>query len=614
MQITRLKTENFRVLAGDHDWELPAGIIALVGNNGVGKSTVANAIAWALFGPEVLPTGKADVVTWGAEKASVSVWFQMPSGVYQVARWQSSNGTSGASMYHDDEIIANGLDPTTVSVARTLGMDRVGFLVSVFSRQEELAGLSSLTPANRVKTVLRLLGVDVVSAAIDRVRDETRLAKRELEVLRRSRIDINQVETRIATLDSEVASNSSSRDALVLERAEVTTELQAAETALASQQKETRAYAQFQADDHALVFRINRASQAIRDALSALDALRPPPNPGEQPPTVDRDQIIDLLTEVRFANERLLELRKAHKNGVCPSCGRVFEDLEAHIRDIEVESERLDGRRARAQVRLDELRELEKQSEAWQERADAVEGWRNIRDQARRIIWGAQDEYRLASVERNLLISIEEPDISTTTEIVDNARERLAQIREGIASLTAKTKADEAEQSRLQSELARAGLAAAEMTEAETAVTVLDVTVLELGGLKAKLVEEAIPSLEVIASELVAELTDGAYDELALTPNYEIQYRTDTGDLKGFAHLSGGEQDVFALALRLALAELQSESVGVLFLDEVLESLDEDRQEMAWTAFEKLTKRYQQIFVVTHVEKFRDRAPVTISL
>jgi DNA repair exonuclease SbcCD ATPase subunit len=51
-----------------------------------------------------------------------------------------------------------------------------------------------------------------------------------------------------------------------------------------------------------------------------------------------------------------------------------------------------------------------------------------------------------------------------------------------------------------------------------------------------------------------------------------------------------------------------------LFLDEILESLDEDRQDLAWKVLERLTKRYQQIFVVTHVERFKDRAIAPISL
>jgi len=597
-----------------HDWELPGGISALVGNNGVGKSTVANAIAWALYGPDVLPTGKADVVTWGAEKAEVALWFQTPSGAYQVTRWQRVNGTSGASLDRDGEGIANGLDPTTVEVGKVLGMDRVGFLVSVFSRQEELAGLSSLTPGNRVKTVLRLLGVDIVSSAIDRVRDETRLAKRELEILRRSSTDVRLAQKRLRELDDEILSSTGQRDALARERASVTDELKAAEDVVAAQRAEMRAFDQYKQADDALIVRINRASKAVQDALAALGTLRLPPNPGPQPEMVDREQIIDLLTEQRMTTERTLELQKAHKDGVCPHCGRPFDEMEEHMLEIEKELAALDSKNVKLNSRLEELRELEKAAEEWQEKADLVDRYLNLRLQTRRVIWGAQDEYRNASVERNLLKVAEEPDISTANEIVETHRERLAEIRERTAYLSAKMKADEHERKRVETDLASGNQVAADVQEAEKAVTTLDVTVSELIVLKAKLVEEAIPSLEAIASELVSELTDGQYDELALTPNYEIQYRSPSGELKGFAHLSGGEQDVFALALRLAIAELQSDSVGVLFLDEVLESLDDDRQEMAWTAFEKLTKRYQQILVVTHVEKFRDRAPSQISL
>jgi DNA repair exonuclease SbcCD ATPase subunit len=71
---------------------------------------------------------------------------------------------------------------------------------------------------------------------------------------------------------------------------------------------------------------------------------------------------------------------------------------------------------------------------------------------------------------------------------------------------------------------------------------------------------------------------------------------------------------VFALALRLAIADLKAGSIGVLVLDEVLDSLDAGRQEATWAALERLTNRYNQIFVITHVDSFKDRAPHTIQV
>jgi exonuclease SbcC len=136
----------------------------------------------------------------------------------------------------------------------------------------------------------------------------------------------------------------------------------------------------------------------------------------------------------------------------------------------------------------------------------------------------------------------------------------------------------------------------------------------ELAKFKTEMVSGVIPTLSERASELITQITEGKYSELSLTPAYDIQYRNDQGDFKSFPNLSGGEQDAFALAMRLAIADLRASRIGVLVLDEVFESLDSDRQEATWQALEKLSTRFSQVFLVTHVASFKDRAPYTINL
>ncbi|HWD37813.1 MAG TPA: SbcC/MukB-like Walker B domain-containing protein, partial [Fimbriimonas sp.] len=70
--------------------------------------------------------------------------------------------------------------------------------------------------------------------------------------------------------------------------------------------------------------------------------------------------------------------------------------------------------------------------------------------------------------------------------------------------------------------------------------------------------------------------------------------------------ISGGEEDVVALSLRLALSELIQERQGrpmsLLILDEVFGSLDADRRQAVLDRLAALKGRFEQIIVISHVE------------
>ena len=74
--------------------------------------------------------------------------------------------------------------------------------------------------------------------------------------------------------------------------------------------------------------------------------------------------------------------------------------------------------------------------------------------------------------------------------------------------------------------------------------------------------------------------------------------------------LSGGEEDLLDLCLRLALSSLITERAGhhlsFLILDEVFGSLDEGRRFNVLTLLEKLQNRFDQILLITHLEDIKD--------
>jgi len=74
--------------------------------------------------------------------------------------------------------------------------------------------------------------------------------------------------------------------------------------------------------------------------------------------------------------------------------------------------------------------------------------------------------------------------------------------------------------------------------------------------------------------------------------------------------LSGGEEDVANLVLRLAISQLIAERAGqplsLLVLDEVFGSLDESRRHHVLALLRRLGDRFPQVVLITHIEQVRD--------
>ncbi len=169
-------------------------------------------------------------------------------------------------------------------------------------------------------------------------------------------------------------------------------------------------------------------------------------------------------------------------------------------------------------------------------------------------------------------------DVRGAEQLVEMAARRLAE-RAARAELVARLKGDV----RLHDELDRA-----------------------LGDLRADLNAQMRPELAELASAFLAELTDGRYQELELDEDYDLMVLED-GVVKRV--ISGGEEDIAHLVLRLAISQMVAERAGqplsLLVLDEVFGSLDDNRREHVISLLRHLGDRFPQVVLITHVEAIR---------
>jgi exonuclease SbcC len=164
-----------------------------------------------------------------------------------------------------------------------------------------------------------------------------------------------------------------------------------------------------------------------------------------------------------------------------------------------------------------------------------------------------------------------------------------------------------------------------EAKETERAVTelrsdgrYLDRTVMLLDGFRDHLVARVGPDLSREAEGLFRELTNHEYDDLKIDEETLAIHIADGDSYFPVERFSGSEADLANLALRVAisthLSRVSGADLGILVLDEVLGSLDQERKDLMVRTMGRLSGRFHQLFVITHAESVKDQFPASIQV
>lgn len=113
------------------------------------------------------------------------------------------------------------------------------------------------------------------------------------------------------------------------------------------------------------------------------------------------------------------------------------------------------------------------------------------------------------------------------------------------------------------------------------------------------------PELSETATSLISAMTNGYYTEVLLDENFTPSVIDIEGNERPVSWLSGGEESVVALALRIAIGDLMTGGEGgLLWLDEVLTAQDSARRSSLLNTLRNLTGR--QIVMINHTPDAND--------
>ena len=194
MYLTSVQLENFRRFAFAQI-DFPDGVVGIIGNNGAGKSTIIEAVAWALYGNDASRTDKEQIKRLGARPQDICrviLDFQMNGDNFRVVReMRGKSDMPDASVIVNKEIVVRGSTPAIDFVKKSLNMDFRAFMTSFYARQKELNALSDFAPYQRKEVLLRMLGIEDVDLALKDLRSDKKDLDTKLEVSRAQKEDIN---------------------------------------------------------------------------------------------------------------------------------------------------------------------------------------------------------------------------------------------------------------------------------------------------------------------------------------------------------------------------------------------------------------------------------------
>src|SRR5664280_1196032 len=151
----------------DTKLEFNTGISIIMGGNGSGKSSILEAVSFALFKQH---SGKKieQLITIGQNKMSVELIFTSNGRKYRVLRERSKNSSKAKLEIEDKgrfQNLLSGDKQVTEEVQGLLEMDGDLFLNAVYVRQGEIANLVDKTPAEKKQVIGKLLGIDSLEKA-----------------------------------------------------------------------------------------------------------------------------------------------------------------------------------------------------------------------------------------------------------------------------------------------------------------------------------------------------------------------------------------------------------------------------------------------------------------
>ncbi|KAA0233575.1 MAG: SMC family ATPase [Actinobacteria bacterium] len=190
-------------------------LMAIVGDTGAGKSSILEAVTYALYGRSTWSGQPGDLISHYADTMRVELEFKADGGHWRVVRSMSHG--SQAAVHHleqvDGDEKVDGKAAVNQRIQQLIGLDDDAFLRTVLLPQGRFAELLTVTPTERTRILKNLFAVDRLVEVRERAQslhDDLQPQLAALELRRGNLLDdpvavAEEAEQRAASAESRVA-------------------------------------------------------------------------------------------------------------------------------------------------------------------------------------------------------------------------------------------------------------------------------------------------------------------------------------------------------------------------------------------------------------------------
>lgn len=217
MRPIRLEMEGFGAFARRTEIDFTeSDVFALTGPTGSGKSTVIDAMCFALYGsvPRYAANAVAPVISLGHQQAKVGFEFLVAGIPYKVARVVRRTGATTAStqearLESGDDVLAGTADEVTAAIEEIIGLGFGHFTTCVALPQGEFARFLREKPSERQDLLIKLLGLGLFERVAQlaqhrQVRAESTVAASDAHLARLATVNdgsLREAENHLADLE-----------------------------------------------------------------------------------------------------------------------------------------------------------------------------------------------------------------------------------------------------------------------------------------------------------------------------------------------------------------------------------------------------------------------------
>src|SRR5512141_2656050 len=239
-------------------------LACISGHNGAGKSSLLDAITWALFGEA---RGKSsEVINLNSSAAEVTLTFTHEENTYRIQRTLPRNKSTVLEFQVKNDsdwrpLTEKTTRETQARIEQTLHLDYDTFVNASFFLQGKADQFTQQNASKRKDVLSNILGLEVWEEYKDRTADKRKLIER----------DVDEIEGRIAEIDAELAEEET-RKARLAELETGLKQLTSARTAQETILENIRKNAALLNEQRKLTSTLQAGLERTRTALASLES------------------------------------------------------------------------------------------------------------------------------------------------------------------------------------------------------------------------------------------------------------------------------------------------------------------------------------------------------